>query len=539
MNPSRWLVRTCAVATTVVATTLAGAAEHLAESDPSAAVRSEAVGDPPITDQEKAAAAASNAFGIDLYKAIAKATPTSNLFISPYSMALALTMTAEGATGETEAEMLRMLHVPARAESAGRSLTEMHVGHLGLAQRLRAGGGQGDAATRARIEALRAQLAAANSKAATQQTDQKWSEAAETAAEARRLADELNALLTTVDRFDLRIANALWVEQTFPLLSSYVQAIDQHYGVGGATSLDIAGQPEQARSRINAWVEAQTANRIVDLVPPGALLPTTRLVVTNAVYFKGEWTDPFPESGTREEEFTLADGAKVRTMMMRDRRRSAISYAAFSGDGAFFPTPHEVPREPVAAPKTYPDDDGFVAVEATYKGGQLAMTVIAPRSAQGLAALEARLTGEALEGWLDRLEQRTVDVALPRFRMSSAHEMSRPLQAMGMRRAFVNPALPDGAQAGAQFGGMSASVDPAQQLFVGGILHKAWIDVTERGTEAAAATAVMMAPGGIARPPEMVPFIPQFRADHPFLLLIRDTRSGVILFIGRMTTPSR
>ena len=144
------------------------------------------------------------------------------------------------------------------------------------------------------------------------------------------------------------------------------------------------------------------------------------------------------------------------------------------------------------------------------------------------------MTAEALKGWLERLDRRTVDTAIPRFKMEFAKEMSEPLQSMGMKRAFVSPGVPGGAE----FPGMSAGTDPSEQLFIGAVLHKAWVEVTEKGTEAAAATAIAMSAGAAARPQEMVPFNPVFHADHPFLFLIRDTRSGVVLFVGRMANPA-
>ncbi|MFO0872528.1 MAG: serpin family protein [Phycisphaerales bacterium] len=485
---------------------------------------------------EQPAVAASNGFGIDLYRALVKADPAHNLFISPYSMAVALTMAAEGARGETEEEMAKVLHFPAATrpeESAATTIQRVHGGHAALAQRFLAAAGNTDPQTQARIAALRTLLDEANGNATKFQQQQKWKESGEANAQAQRFAAELNTLLTQVDRFDLRIANALWVERTFSLLPSFVQAIDRFYGTGGVTQLNIAGETEQSRARINAWVEEHTERRIKDLIPVGGLAPDIRLVITNAVYFKGQWADPFSEGATRDEPFALADGKTVPTKLMRDQWRNAVSYAAFSGDGAFFATPREVPADADKLPKTYPDDDGFSMIELPYKGGELSMVVIAPRAAGGLGALEQRLTADALDAWPKRLERRTVDTAIPRFKMASSHEMSPPLQALGMKRAFINPALPGGAQ----FGGMSASADPAQQLYIGGVLHKAWIEVTEKGTEAAAATAVMMAPGARAAPVEMVPFIPQFRADRPFLYLIRDAKSGVILFIGRMVDP--
>ncbi|MFN6194818.1 MAG: serpin family protein, partial [Planctomycetota bacterium] len=165
-------------------------------------------------------------------------------------------------------------------------------------------------------------------------------------------------------------------------------------------------------------------------------------------------------------------------------------------------------------------------------GGELAMVVLAPRSPDGLPALERLLTPARLAEWLGRAEARTVDVALPRFAVRKQLDLKDALQALGLRRAFVDPATGDGAD----FGGMASSNDARDGLFVGNVLHEALVEVDEEGTRAVAATAVMMAATAM---PAARPFVPEFRADRPFLFLIRDTRSGAILFLGRVLDPRR
>lgn len=486
----------------------------------------------PREGQEKTAAAASNAFGIDLYRAVGDSAPGKNAFLSPYSMSVALTMTAEGARGKTEAEMARVMHFPA-ADSGQRGVQPLHAGYSALAERFRAAAGSSDAQTRRKIETLRSELDRANKESERLRREQKWKESSEASSNAAAVSEELNKLLGTVDRFDLRVANALWVEKTYPLNPEFVRTIDMFYGSGGVTSLDIAGRTELSRVRINAWAEDNTEKRIKDLIPKGALTSESRLVLTNAVYFKGEWVSPFAANSTRDEDFTLATGRKVKTKLMRDAHRSAVPYAAFDGRGEYFETPREVPADGGAGPASYPDDAGFLMAALPYKGGDLSMVVLAPRSADGLNAIEKKLTAETLESWLAKLEARTVDTALPRFTMESAHDMGRVLQGLGMRRAFTNPALPDGAE----FPGMTATEDPEHELYIASVQHKAWVEVNEKGTEAAAATAVIMAPRAAPAPKKLVPFVPQFRADRPFLFLIRDSRSGLVLFIGRVMDP--
>jgi serpin B len=211
----------------------------------------------------------------------------------------------------------------------------------------------------------------------------------------------------------------------------------------------------------------------------------------------------------------------------------SVRYAAFGGDGAFFDTPTRVPfGSDIDPKKVYPDERGFTLLEIPYKGGEVSMVLIAPRSADGLAGLEKKLTSANVRTWIGKLQQRAVHVFVPRFKLETKYALEKSLQAMGMVRAFEDPRLPDGAQ----FDGMSASEDPAQKLYVSKVLHKAFVEVNEKGTEAAAATAVIM-----ARPkeavPQSVPFTPTFRADRPFVFLIRDVKTGSILFVGRMMNP--
>jgi serine protease inhibitor len=500
-----------------------------------AAVSAAVAGAPPGPETAaNPAVNASNAFGLDLYRALAKAEPGRNLFISPYSMSIALTMAAEGARGQTEDEMSHVLRFP-DGPRIGRAVTPVHQGYLDLANRFTAAAGSADPQTHQRITTLREQLDAAN--AESQRLDGKgdWRAAYDSHEKAVKLAAELNTLLTQVDRFDLRVANALWVEKSYDLNPAYTKTIDGFYGTGGVAALDIAHSTEASRQRINAWVEDHTEKRIKDLIPRGALAADTRLVITNAVYFMGQWASPFNEGATQEKDFTLENGTTIKARTMQDAWRWA-PYAAFNGDGTFFDTPKMVPRDETKRPATYSDSAGFTMIELPYKGGDLSMVVIEPRTPQGLASLDTMLNAESLSTWLSKLEGRSVDTALPRFKMEWEGETTGTLQALGMKRAFVDPGkVKDG---GAEFPGMSTSEDPAQQLFIGSVRHKAWVEVTEKGTEAAAATSIAMPTASAVHQPEpMVPFTPVFHADHPFLFLIRDKGTGVVLFVGRVTQP--
>lgn len=487
-----------------------------------------------VTRAEQSAVDASNAFGLDLYRALAAESRGGNLFMSPYSVSVALTMAAEGAAGQTAEEMVRVLHIPEGRGTDSMALEPVHEGHAAMRDRFREAAGQGNEAIRRRIDTLRKRLADANEEAEAAQGAHQWDTAGRAAKQANAIAAELNPLLTQVDRFELRSANALWVDRQFPLLKEYIEAIERYYGSDGATSLDIRHETEAARLRINGWVEENTEHRIKDLIPKGAMTSDTGLVITNAIYFLGQWAEPFEKDDTREEDFTQADGQRRKAKLMQDRWRKGVPYAAFNADGSFFKTPSKVPSDGTAPrPACYPEDDGFSMIELPYKGGELAMTVIAPRRADHLPSIEKLLNADMLASWLSKLEARSVHVAMPRFKLEANYEMSQSLQAMGMQRAFRNPAL----AAGAEFSGMSRSDDPSEQLFIGMVLHKAWVDVNEAGTEAAAATAVMMVTGAAAPDRAMVPFVPEFRADRPFLFLIRDRQTGVVLFIGRVMQP--
>ncbi|MBX3405733.1 MAG: serpin family protein [Phycisphaeraceae bacterium] len=491
--------------------------------------------DPPVDlSAATPAVAANNAFGLDLFRLLASQSPNDNLFISPYSISIAMTMTAEGARGETEAEMARVMRFPIDPRAGARPVTQIHTGFNALSQRFAAAQGSADPQTRERIAALRKKLDDANKLVEKLQNDGKWDRVSTAHESAEQAAAELNALLGTIDRFDFRSANALWVDKTYDLAPVFVQTIDRFYGTGHVTALDFGGQTEKSRVTINTWVENNTENRIKDLIPPGILSRDTCLVLTNAVYFLGQWSTPFEKSRTREADFTLADGRTVKAKLMCDPWRDGVPYAAFTADGKYFATPHAVPADQSQWPQVYPDDDGFSMIQLPYKGGDLAMVLIAPRTAAGLPALERTLSAESLGAWLARFEARRVDTALPRFRLESARDLAEPLKALGMKRAFTNPLEPGGAE----FPGICASEDPAEQPSIGAVLHKAWVEVNEVGTEAAAATAVIMVRAGAAvRPVEMVPFIPKFHADHPFLFIIHDTKTGVILFVGRIARP--
>jgi serpin B len=290
--------------------------------------------------------------------------------------------------------------------------------------------------------------------------------------------------------YELTVANSLWGQKGYGFQADFLGLLDEHYGAG-LREADFARDAEGARLAINAWVEKETREKIQDLIPPGALPALTRLVLANAIYFKGTWKYPFGKDDTKEADF-FAPGRTVRVPMMRDTKHFQ-----------------------------YADAGTHHVLELPYKGGDLAMCLLVPKAKDGLPAVEKALTVEALAEWIGAYRHQRVRVLLPRFSMTWQMMLADVLARMGMARAF---------EAGqADFSGMNGGKEP---LWIGQVIHKAFVDVNEEGTEAAAATAVIMM-GSAARPEEPV----EVRCDRPFLFLIRDTRSGAILFLGRVVNP--
>ena len=351
------------------------------------------------------------------------------------------------------------------------------------------------------------------------------------------VADELNALYAKVDLYTLNQADAVWIERAYPINPVYLGTVERFYAKGACTPIDFRSRPEDARKTINTWVEDQTEHRIKDLIPKGAISSDTRLVLASAVYFLGQWVTPFPEQASRESDFTLASGDLTRTRTMHHEWRQSVPYAAFNSTGEYFDTPTMVPENEADRPPVYPDEGGFTMIELPYKGKDLSMVLFLPQAPAGLQQFESTLTSDALDQYLAKLTPRTVHTHVPKFKVSFESDLVGPLKSMGMVRAFT----PAGDPLGAQFSAMTTSADSEHALNITGVLHKAWIDVSEKGTEAAAATAVMMGATSAAvhrDPVKMVPFHPVFRADHPFVYIIRDRPSGVVLFIGRYVRPS-
>ena len=351
-----------------------------------------------------------------------------NFFLSPYSISTALAMTRGGARGETAAQMAKAMH-------------------FDLAQ-----------------EKLHPAFAA--------------------------LESGLNAVQQK-GQVKLAVANSLWPQKGHVFLPAYLDLCRINYGVA-VKPLDFAGATESARQTINAWVEDKTNRKIQELIKPGILDATTRLVLVNAIYFKGNWSSQFDKQLTKPGPFHVSAGKTVETPMMQATKEFR-----------------------------YAESPEAQALELSYAGNDLSMLVLLPRDANNLAAFERSLSPDKLYAWIRSLRSREVQLWLPKFKTTSEFSLNQTLAALGMTDAFTPRA---------DFSGMDGTTD----LFISAVIHKAFVEVNEEGTEAAAATAVVMKLSAVHIPEEPV----VFRADHPFLFLIRDNRTGSILFLGRIVDPT-
>jgi serpin B len=315
-----------------------------------------------------------------------------------------------------------------------------------------------------------------------------------------RLHPAMGAFLAQLNgahsNYELHLANALWAEKDQHFLPDYTALMKADYAAG-FHPVDFKANHEAARALINTWVADQTKQKILNLVPADAVTPLTRLILTNAIYFKAAWANQFTKSQTQSEDFHLSGTKSAKADLMHETK-----------GGQYFRGP------------------AFQALELPYKSDELSMIVLLPDSPDGLSALEKTLTAANLNKWMSSLAyQETIVVTVPRFKVTQQFELSSALESLGMKMAF-HPGQAD-------FSGMTGD----KTFSISAAIHKAYIDVDETGTEAAAATAVIMsamAMRPMAPPPPPI----VFRADHPFLFLIRDNSSGAILFLGRLTDPT-
>jgi serpin B len=352
-----------------------------------------------------------------------------NLFFSPYSISTALAMTYAGARGQTEQEMARVLHF-------GQAPAELPASFAGVAKRM---------------EAIQ---------------------------QARQVK--------------LSVANALWCQQDYSFSAGFLKLTKDFFGAQ-ARQVDFRTQTESVRKEINDWVARKTQDKILDLIHPGQLSGQTRLVLCDAIYFKGNWASQFEASKTRPAPFYTAPNQPVQVPMMSQ---------TLSLRSRGFP--------------------GFDLFAVPYTNDVLSMVILLPKAMAGLGALEKQLDSARLGEWLAALDgapRGEAELLLPKFKLQCRLELANDLAELGMPSAF-------GPQA--DFSGMSAKRD----LFISAVVHQAMVDVNEEGTEAAAATGVTMKAMAIRRKT-------MFRVDHPFMFLLRENQTGSVLFMGRVEDPTK
>ncbi len=311
---------------------------------------------------------------------------------------------------------------------------------------------------------------------------------------------ELRSMLTVdaTENYKFTVVNQIWGQTGYPFLESFLELLQNHYGASLET-VDFAGDLETARQTINSWVEQKTNGKIKDLLSPGILTELTRLVLTNAVYFKAKWAEPFPPYATEEEPFEIAPDRYISVPMMKGRTYES-KYVAL-------------------------DDVELLELFYFWESLRQSMVIILPERADGLTQLAKQLTPSKLEEWLAALDNNRpegkLETWLPKFKVSSAFDLKQTLTELGMPSAFIYRI--------ANFSGMDGDVQ--LPLYLQAVVHKAFVDVNESGTEAAAATAGVVGTRGIVR--HRGPIV----VNRPFLLLIRDLTSNSILFIGQVVNP--
>lgn len=368
-----------------------------------------------------------SAFAIDLYKQLRSIK--GNLFLSPYSISVALAMTYAGARGNTQVQMEKTLKFSLDQEKLHPAFAELQTG--------------------------------------------------------------LNEMQKE-GNFELNIANSLWPQHDYKFLDEYLYLTKEHYGIS-IKPVDYVNAREAARKQINAWVEDKTKDKIKDMLQPMDLNELTRLVLVNAIYFKGDWAYQFDPARTQDAPFYVSLLKTVQAPMMT--QEESFKYA---------------------------ESRSLQILELPYLGEDLSMVVLLPRRIEGIEKIEKSLSIEKLNIWRNSLKEQKVIVFLPKFTTNFKLDLCEKLKSMGMIDAFVFGQ--------ANFSGMDGRPN---WLFISRVIHQAYVNVNEEGTEAAAATAVVMRMGGFAGLP------PVFRADHPFIFLIQENKTGSILFIGRITDPTK
>jgi serpin B len=360
-----------------------------------------------------------NKFSFDFYQKISENT-NENIFFSPYSIFVALSMAYEGARGNTSAQMYNLLDFL-----------------------------QNDSATKGSFGKI------------------------------------YNLLNQKQTGYKINTANAFWVQQNYPFLPDYINILENYY-MAEANELDFSKNVEAAKI-INSWIENQTNGKIKDMIDSGALSELTRLVLTNAIYFKGLWENPFDPKYTSQVDFKVNSSKTIKVDMM------SLSDSTFN----------------------YTETDELQILKLPYQGNDLSMLVILPKE-NNVSIVDSLLNNLNIEDWNSSLHEIKINVDIPKFKFKTEYNLNNILTKMGMIDAF--------SAVDADFSGM----DGTKNLFISDILHKAYVEVNEEGTEAAAATAVIITTSITST---------TFNVDHPFVFLIQHESTGAIIFMGKIMNP--
>jgi len=290
------------------------------------------------------------------------------------------------------------------------------------------------------------------------------------------------------EKYQLSIANSMWAQEGYPFLKEFIDKVQKYYS-SGLNYVDFAETTEEARQRINNWVEEKTNQRIKDIIKPGDIDSLTKLVLTNAIYFKGNWAKPFDPSLTKKETFYVSNKQEKQVEMMFESLTAA-----------------------------YTEDSLVQVLELPYAGDELSMIIVLPLKGKSLEDVEGKLSLVLFKEWVNNLRTEKVDVYLPKFKMECRLNLKKTLVAMGMIDAFTDEA---------DF----SKMDGTTMLKIKDVIHQSFVDVNEEGTEATASTAVII---NIKMGPS-IPVI--FKADKPFLFFIYDKTHDLILFMGRLSNP--
>jgi len=395
-----------------------------------------AAAEAPVGPEVKQVAAGSNALGIKLFPELSKTSP-DNLFFSPFSIHIAFAMPFAGAAGATRAEMENVFGYPADSQGLTPAFGEYLKSFPGF--------GGTPAAT----------------------------------------------------AYEFTLANRIWAQKTYPFSKTYLDTVKTLFA-SELQLVDFMTDAKRIRVDINSWVETLTQGKIKNLIPEGVLSELTRLVLVNAVYFKGIWESEFPKAETADADFYARGTNATKVPMMHQTGRFGLA-----------------------------TQDGYQCLRLPYKGGTLAMFVFLPKTRDGIKALETALSARPPAEWAAGLDEAEVYVSFPRFKIESQFSLPPALKSLGVVQAF--------SEAAADFSRMIDPVNGKAEpgLFISDAIHKAFVAVDEQGTEAAAATAVVMQTKSMSAPPAI------FNADHPFLFTIVHEPTSTVLFLGRVSSPAQ